>query len=308
MNLQNFFTILKGGKGSGNHGHAGRPGKRGGSAPKGAGDSFQPSPPPPSEDTASQARSKILNLKYELDTKILSLRKKMDEAERAIGSLDFTDPKLDKKIAEFMGKLEKADDDIVSVTEEYTEKMRKILEVKDPAKLKLQIGDFVGKVDEVKTGVKEFGKLVSQKVVVDDKIQVEETRYRSFYSNDSNTLNMTADTERRAVIHELGHWLENTNPGVGQKARDFLERRTRNENEKKLSEVTGNPSFDDWETTKRDRFIDPYIGKQYKEKDGTVKSTEILAMGLEMMYTEPGTVASYDPDYFDFLYNTVRGQ
>lgn len=48
MNLQELFTILKGGKGSGNFGHAGRPGKQGGSAPKGGGggSSLQPSPPP----------------------------------------------------------------------------------------------------------------------------------------------------------------------------------------------------------------------------------------------------------------------
>jgi len=34
MNLKTILDILKGGPGSGNFGHAGRPGKRGGSAPK----------------------------------------------------------------------------------------------------------------------------------------------------------------------------------------------------------------------------------------------------------------------------------
>lgn len=37
MSLSSFFSILKGGAGSGNWGHSGRLGKRGGSAPKGTG-------------------------------------------------------------------------------------------------------------------------------------------------------------------------------------------------------------------------------------------------------------------------------
>ena len=56
MLLNEFFSKLKGGKGSGNHGHSGRPGKRGGSSSKG-GSSLQPSPPPksggPSQENAT---------------------------------------------------------------------------------------------------------------------------------------------------------------------------------------------------------------------------------------------------------------
>lgn len=40
MSLNKFFIKLKGGLGSGNHGHAGIPGKHGGSAPKGGGGSL----------------------------------------------------------------------------------------------------------------------------------------------------------------------------------------------------------------------------------------------------------------------------
>ena len=56
MSLNNLFTVLKGGKGSGNFGHAGRPGKRGGSSSRGSGGSslFQPSPPPQSESFADK--------------------------------------------------------------------------------------------------------------------------------------------------------------------------------------------------------------------------------------------------------------
>ena len=45
MTLTKFLLILKGGKGSGNFGHTGRPGKKGGSSSRSGGNFIQPSPP-----------------------------------------------------------------------------------------------------------------------------------------------------------------------------------------------------------------------------------------------------------------------
>ena len=53
---------LKGGKGSGNFGHAGRPGKQGGSSSKG-GSSLQPSPPPSNKSFSKKSKGKKQSLK-----------------------------------------------------------------------------------------------------------------------------------------------------------------------------------------------------------------------------------------------------
>jgi hypothetical protein len=50
------------------------------------------------------------------------------------------------------------------------------------------------------------------------------------------------------------------------------------------------------EKTRRDKFLDPYMGKDYGRT-----ATEILSMGLEMFYADPVQLAENDPDYFDFI-------
>ena len=59
--------------------------------------------------------------------------------------------------------------------------------------------------------------------------------------------------------------------------------------------------------TKPDKFIDPYMGKQYKKADGSYYATEVVSMGLEYMHSAPATLAMKDPEYFDFIFNLARG-
>lgn len=46
----------------------------------------------------------------------------------------------------------------------------------------------------------------------------------------------------------------------------------------------------------------PYMGKDSADNG----STEILSMGLELMYRNPVALAKQDPDMFDFIYSVVR--
>lgn len=45
-----------------------------------------------------------------------------------------------------------------------------------------------------------------------------------------------------------------------------------------------------------------YNGKKYDHP-----STEILSMGLEMLYLDPVTFARVDPEYFKFIVGVLRG-
>jgi hypothetical protein len=38
------------------------------------------------------------------------------------------------------------------------------------------------------------------------------------------------------------------------------------------------------------------------------KNSEILSMGMEMMYKAPVDFAKADPEYFAFVYDTLRGK
>jgi len=103
------------------------------------------------------------------------------------------------------------------------------------------------------------------------------------------------------AIHELGHALEGKDPEVARKAREFYDRRTEGYPVEPLKKY--NDSYDPHEMTKRNKFEDPYMGKIYKHG-----ATEIVSMGLEKMWEDPARFAKKDPDYFDFMYNLLRGR
>ena len=108
------------------------------------------------------------------------------------------------------------------------------------------------------------------------------------------------------VVHEMGHAIEDTNPEINRKARAFLEARTRGETAQSLARLT-NKQYGIDEVSKPDRFPDPYVGKIYDDK-GKGISTEVISMGLEYLYTDARRFAQQDPEYFMFMYDTLRGK
>ena len=81
---------------------------------------------------------------------------------------------------------------------------------------------------------------------------------------------------------------------------EFYNKRTEGEKTVKLNDVSKNPYSND-EVTKVDKWLNLYMGKVYPDK-----STEILSMGLELMYKNPVYLAKKDPEMFDFIYSVVR--
>lgn len=143
--------------------------------------------------------------------------------------------------------------------------------------------------------IQEFTKFVDPKVLTNKTIVVNGTpKDRSYASNRQIYLGKRAD--RTTTFHEMGHFMEQSNPEVRGKAFRFLNRRTQGEN----AEWLGN-GYDRRETYKKDRFLDKYMGKQYHH------DTEIVSMGLQYMQKSPLTLARKDPDYFDFMWKTLRG-
>lgn len=154
-------------------------------------------------------------------------------------------------------------------------------------------------------GIDAFSKLVGTGTVDGKPLNVKDlsTNERSFFSDRNTAINLTPQSETKTVVHELGHWLEHHDPEVKRKANEFLDRRTQGETPQKLSELTGLHGYDGTEFAKADQFMNPYMGKLYSDK-----STELISMGLEHMVSDPLEFARKDPDYFDFIYNTVRGK
>ena len=99
------------------------------------------------------------------------------------------------------------------------------------------------------------------------------------------------------ICHEMGHIIEYNNPEVLNRAMGFVEKRAAGQSPHWL----GN-GFDKDEVGWNDKlFMNIYIGKKYPD------ATEVTSMGLQYFYLDPYTMASKDPEYFDLIYNILRG-
>ena len=110
-------------------------------------------------------------------------------------------------------------------------------------------------------------------------------------------------TEKATVIHEAGHWIEDRSPLIHREEVNFYNKRTTGEEIVKLKDAHPQLNYLDYEVTKVDKWIHPYMGKVY---GNNMTSTEVLSMGLELMYRNPIYLAKNDPEMFDFIYAVVR--
>lgn len=130
---------------------------------------------------------------------------------------------------------------------------------------------------------------------------------RAFHRNGSIHL-PSAAVKKNTVIHEISHALEQQGSGVLENTLEFLEYRTKGEKSVKLQKLFPGYGYGRHETTQPDKFFDPYVGKTYKNFDGTIRATEVVSMGVERYYSEPLEFAEDDPEYFDFIFKLVRGE
>jgi len=163
---------------------------------------------------------------------------------------------------------------------------------------------------QIRSGIQYFTRFISKDILDPadmtdaNKLQFKKVSSSRAYFHDKDpdgrgpSVNLGPNSGARAVVHELGHWLEDLHPKVQEQIQRFYQKRTFNERTTWLGD-----SYRRHEGTKRDKFINPYMGKDYGGR-----ASEILSMGLEYYYKDPYALAVGDPEYFDFIYNLVRGK
>jgi hypothetical protein len=104
------------------------------------------------------------------------------------------------------------------------------------------------------------------------------------------------------VAHELAHRLEQEYPKIKSMEKAFYERRTAGESLDKLSKLTGNYGYGPSEAAKKDKFLDPYMGKDYEGF-----AYEILSMGIESLTGGYYDIISDDVDYASFIIGLLAG-
>jgi len=130
--------------------------------------------------------------------------------------------------------------------------------------------------------------------------------HRAYYRSDRMNLNKESTPETFA--HELGHHLEYSHKRIASHAMRFLHQRIGNEEPTPLG--GSGIGMNETEMGCLDNFeklfgsaSGHYAGKLYKHK-----STEIVSMGLELMYKDPYHFAVTDPEYFTFMLEVMKGE
>ena len=98
------------------------------------------------------------------------------------------------------------------------------------------------------------------------------------YTTDYFTIAMN-ELRKSTPWHEIGHMVEHLNPNALRISKEFIAARTAGETPTKLSQIFPGWNYRPNEVTRKDDFIDPYIGKEYQD------ASEVLSMGLEGVFS-----------------------
>lgn len=305
---------LKGGPTSGNRGHAGRPGKIGGSVARGVG-AVVPTP------VVEPVPKKVLN-----GSEVLALV-------QAIGA-DY-----DKRIQEAQDAIYKnAGEHTTTQWETFaaSRKAKKALEAERDAAIKaaLKVDDpttdfnvhvssndkevnlYAGmakapiadaNVAKALEATKFVSSITSKSVYHSpDSVYMEfiKAQGRSQYNLNDKTATLYGSGNSRmnniaTIVHEMGHHIEGSNPEVRAQARNYRASRTQFP-AKNIAGYAKDERF--LVANKNAPFIMPYMGKVY-----TSGATEMISVALESLYSKPAEFAKKDPGSFKFIINTLRG-
>ncbi len=132
---------------------------------------------------------------------------------------------------------------------------------------------------------------------------------RAFYMNTERSVNCTEADGVDVYIHEFVHGLEYNVPGVHLACTDFIDYRCGNEKPISLKEKFGG-GYSENEKGRKDNFEKAfgsetsafYAGKHYEHA-----ASEVLTMGVQLLYNDPSGFATRDPEYCAFVVGVLDG-
>ena len=148
---------------------------------------------------------------------------------------------------------------------------------------------------------------------------------RANYSDVSGTISISPYDSEAIIAHEFSHCIEHNIPGILKIEQDFYERRTKGEKLISMNKAADTTGYKVYEKTRIDKFLDPYMGKDYayayayahfknvsrwgerfNAKDVTEKpeAYELLSMGVQTMLESTEKIKQ-DKDYFNFVFGCL---
>ena len=201
-----------------------------------------------------------------------------------------------------------------SVREAYARAVRNLLRVDKSEQVSLELAYVEGAPDDLPlppdalSAMRFLRGLVSSQMAPDSSLvrMFPVFDARSGYSAEDDVIIYDVLSGPRAMVHEMGHWFEQHCRQARERLFAFYEDRTRNEPPISLNDLLGTTEFHASEATRVDKFLHPYMGKEYV-RNGVRVATEILSMGLEALSRDPLGLAIGDPEYFAVIFDVIRG-
>ncbi len=116
------------------------------------------------------------------------------------------------------------------------------------------------------------------------------------------------DSGAEIISHELGHAIEERHREVLEASVAFLRGRTAGEGRKTLAELLPGRGYGKDVFAWEDKFIHPYVGRDYGKVSGRTAATEVLSMGLEYMHKNALFFWREDPEHFAYIWDIMRGR
>lgn len=139
------------------------------------------------------------------------------------------------------------------------------------------------------------------KATIFDKVKVKAaSRNRSYYDITTNEINLGNYSSDSTIAHEFAHHMEQMNVDIKMAEADFYKKRTEGEKSQPMSNFDYH--YGKNEFTKRDHFIDAYLGKDYGESGES--AYELLSMGMTYLFSDP-TKLDEDPEFRNFIYGAL---
>ena len=334
---------LKGGAGSGNFGHAGRPGQRGGSAGGGGRQASSLGAANVAGPGSASPKKRFLDLGLSKPATAEEARKQLEEADKAYSELvegliiQAVDAEaqyvllktrqdmqyerygsMAEELAEnpvgfadvtaALQRREDAKQDLADAEAEHREALLGVVKAERRANFfvitdERKLGEETLAI--VNEGSAGFARIVGSGKLDGEGVNLVKTTGRSAFDSEDDLIKLGTGSGQRTMVHELGHWFENRVPGAQKKAYAFWQARTAGEEHVSLAKITG-MRYRGTETTRPDKFFDPYVGKIYPSKSKGKIGTEIISMGIEAMFDNPAKFARADPGHFDLIWSLIR--
>lgn len=266
---------------------------------------------PPSGDTPEETRKRILGDTAEIEERMKKLRseieadtntyyqlmKKMDA-----GTLTTEEARQMEFLTQ---RLQQLQDTLASLRKAVNNVVERLFQAPGRVRFDITGGAFAKPVvrQRVEEAFRVFEKLIGTRADLMEQVQINimKPMERAYAISRQSRVFVAANDQIKVIIHELGHVLEFSDRQLKRDIAALFERRTKGEPLVSMKKLFPKAGYDAMELTRVDKWIHPYMGRVYA--DG---ATELVSMGLQLMYEDPILLMTKDPELFDILYVALR--